>query len=147
MMTDTLYDADFYTWTQAQAAALRAKDLKALDLDHLAEEIEEVGKSHRHAVQSHLKTLVQHLLKATYQAPPRRSWLTSIDNARTELALKLRDSPSLHAELDAFLAWAYPRARKAVARETGLPLGTFPESCPWGLNQLLDEDFWPVEEA
>jgi hypothetical protein len=142
-MTDTLYDADFCRWTQAQGAALRTKDLTALDLDHLAEEIEEVGESHRHAVQSHLKILVQHLLKATYHAPPRRSWMTSIDNARTELALKLRDSPSLHVELDTFLAWAYSRARKAVAKETGLPLATFPETCPWGLGQLLDEDFWP----
>jgi hypothetical protein len=144
-MTKVTYDTDFYAWTQAQAAALRTQDWQALDSDHLAEEIEEVGKSHRHAVQSQLKTLVQHLLKATYQTPTRRSWLTSIDNARTEIDLKLRDSPSLRVELDSFLAWAYPRARKAAAKESGLPLATLPETCPWGLDQLLDEDYWPPD--
>jgi hypothetical protein len=38
-MTTPSYDADFYAWTQAQAAALRTKDVAALDLEHLAEEI------------------------------------------------------------------------------------------------------------
>jgi hypothetical protein len=38
------YDTDFYQWTQAQATALRAKDVAALDLDNLAEEIESLGR-------------------------------------------------------------------------------------------------------
>jgi hypothetical protein len=33
------YDTDFYQWTQMQAAALRAKDIAALDLDNLGAEI------------------------------------------------------------------------------------------------------------
>jgi hypothetical protein len=37
---NTLYETDFYAWTQAQSAALRAKDFAALDLENLAEEIE-----------------------------------------------------------------------------------------------------------
>jgi len=49
------YDTDFYTWTQAQAAALRAGNWTAVDREHLAEEIEDVGKSERRAVISHLR--------------------------------------------------------------------------------------------
>ena len=40
----TSYDADFYTWTQVQAQALRVKDWQALDMENLAEEIESLGK-------------------------------------------------------------------------------------------------------
>jgi hypothetical protein len=35
-MTTPDYDTDFYAWTQAQAAAIRAKEVVALDIGHLA---------------------------------------------------------------------------------------------------------------
>src|SRR5919204_82762 len=57
------YDTDFYRWTQKQAAALRAKDFAALDLENLAEEVESLGRSDRRAIVSHLERLLLHLLK------------------------------------------------------------------------------------
>jgi hypothetical protein len=137
------YETDFYHWTQTQAAALRAKDLGALDLEHLAEEIESLGHEQEHAVASHLRILTLHLLKVAYQRQRRLSWLRSIRNARDEIDLRLRRNPSLKPRLSEFLAWAYPRARKAAAEETRLPLATFPETCPWSLDQLQDDDFLP----
>jgi hypothetical protein len=143
-MADTLYNTDFYQWTQAQAAHLRAKEWSALDVDNLAEEIESLGASDRRALRSHLMRLSQHLLKWHYQ-PQRRgeSWQQSIDNARLQIELILEDSPSLREFLPKAFAWAYPRARKEAAKETGLPLETFPETCPWSLDQLQDDEFLP----
>jgi uncharacterized protein DUF29 len=138
------YDTDFYQWTQAQAAALRAKDWAALDLEHLAEEIASVGNEQRHAVRSQLRVLPWHVLKWAYQPDHRTtSWRTSILNARAEIADRLADYPSLRPLVPALLASAYPRARRLAAAETGLPLATFPETCPWPVEQVLDEDFWP----
>ena len=54
------YDTGFYTWTRVQATALRAKDWRALDVDHLAEDIEALGKSDWRALESHLKNLILH---------------------------------------------------------------------------------------
>jgi Domain of unknown function DUF29 len=65
-MTIPDYDTDFYTWTQTQAAALRAKNWAALDLEHLAEEIESLGRSERYAIESQLERLLLHLLKWCY---------------------------------------------------------------------------------
>jgi hypothetical protein len=39
-----------------------------------------------------------------------------------------------------------PLAREDAADETGLPLATFPEVCPWTPAQVLDVDFWPEGE-
>jgi len=66
-MSQTTYDTDFFAWTQHQAAALRAKDFAALDLEHLAEEIESLGRSDRRAIASQLERLLLHLLKWAYQ--------------------------------------------------------------------------------
>jgi hypothetical protein len=147
-MTDTRYEVDFYQWTQAQAAALRSKDLGALDLEHLAEEIESVGASERRAIRSHLRVLLMHRLKWTYQPDKRgESWRSSMYTARVFIEETVQDSPSLRGFLPEALAWVYPRARKDAAVETGLPLATFPETCPWPLARVLDEDFFPEEAA
>ena len=145
-MTDTNYDTDFYQWTQAQAAHLRAKNLAALDLDHLAEEIDSLGNEQAHAVESHLAIVVTHLLKWWYQPQRRRrGWQTSVLLDRQHIARRLRRSPGLRPQVPTLLTDAYADARKWAAQETGLPLATFPETCPWSLAQVLDADCLPEE--
>jgi hypothetical protein len=144
--TRAAYDADFYAWTQEQAALLRQGAVHALDLTNLAEEIESLGKSDRRALGSHLRNLVMHLLKWQYQPSGRltgHSWQSSIRNARAEIAVLLEDSHSLWQEVAELLARWYPLARLDAADETRLPLTTFPEACPWTPEQVLDTDFWP----
>jgi hypothetical protein len=129
------YDSDLYTWAQAQAAHLWAKQWEALDINHPAEEIDSLGNEQEHAVESHLKTLALHLLKVAYQRQRRMGWLRGIDNARDEIEQRLRRSPSLRPKLPQVLAWAYPKARPSAARETKLPRDTFSDTCPWTLEQ------------
>jgi Domain of unknown function DUF29 len=149
MTTDwrSTYDTDFYAWTQDQSAHLRAKQWPALDVDHLAEEIESLGNEQAHAVESHLHIALLHLLKVAYQGQRRRGWLRSIDNARTEIERRLRRNRGLRPMLPMLLEDAYRTARRSAARQTGLPLATFPEACPWTLERVLDEDFLPAVEA
>jgi hypothetical protein len=142
------YDTDFYRWTQTQATALRRKDVVALDLDNLAEEIESLGRSDRRAIVSHLERLLLHLLKWREQPQGRGpSWRSTIRHARREIAKLLAESPSLHDYLSRQLAAAYRHAREDVMDETGLSLATFPEACPWAPEQVLHADFWPEEQA
>jgi Domain of unknown function DUF29 len=143
-MTTPDYHTDFYAWAQAQAAALRAKDWAALDVMHLAEEVEELRKTERRAVRSQLRLILNHLLKWRHHPDKRTdSWRSTIANGRILVQEDLEDLPSLSGELDELTAWAYPRARRDAAQETGLPLATLPEACPWTVAQVLNADFWP----
>lgn len=146
-MPATRYDTDFDAWAQDQAAALRAKDWTALDIDHLAEEIENLRKSEQKAVRSHLGLLWLHLLKWMYQPEARdrygASWQATITYTRAFIERSLEDSPSLQPELSRLAEEAYPWARRRAAKETRLPLATFPEEAPWSLDQLQDDDFLP----
>jgi uncharacterized protein YPO0396 len=145
-MTTPSYETDFYAWAAQQAAALRAKDWAALDLEHLAEEVEDLRKTERRGVQSQLRLICSHLLKWRHQPAKRtESWRTTIANGRVLVQEALEDLPSLARELPALATTAYPRARRDAAKETGLPLATFPEACPWPLERVLDEDFWPED--
>ena len=147
-MTTPDYDTDFYAWTQAQAAAIRAGTWDAVDRAHLAEEVEDVGKSERRAVVSHLRVLLTHLLKWEYQ-PERRSdgWMDSMLHAQIEAQTILDDSPSLSPELPALVTRAYTRARRVAARETRLDLVTFPDRCAWSPDHLLHPEIVPEKWA
>ena len=145
-MTKPSYDTNLYAWTQVQAKALRTKQWEALDLNNLAQEIECLGLKQRHAVDSHLRFLLLHLLKWIYRPAQRwRNGRHNIDDARDELDWRLTCNPSLRQKLAISAVWVYPWARQLAAQEIGLPAAMFPESCPWSLEQLLNEDFWPEE--
>jgi hypothetical protein len=142
-MTTPSYDTDFYAWTQAQAAALRAKDWPALDLENLAEEIESVGQRDRDAIESQLVRVLLHLLKLTYDPAtrPRRGWRVTVADAREKVARKARGGLQHHPA--AYLPVAYRYARRKAALATERPLADFPEACLWTIDQVLDEEFWP----
>jgi uncharacterized protein DUF29 len=139
------YDDDFYAWTQTQAAALRAKDWAALDLEHLAEEIESLGQSDRYAIESQLERLLLHLLKLCHDPAtrPRRGWRLTVANARHEIARRARGG--LQHYPAAYLPVAYRHARRLAMLAMDRPLTDFPEGCPWPIAQVLDDAFWPEE--
>ena len=142
-MSATIHETDFYLWTQQQASLLRQGQFSALDSAYLMEEIEAMGGSERHALASYLKNILLHLLKWKYQ-PERRgaSWRVSIINGRDGVERALEYSPSLARHLPAMVVAEYQRARKVAAIETGLPLATFPETCPFTIEQITGDD-WP----
>lgn len=85
-----------------------------------------------------------HLLKCQAQPEKRSpSCEDTIDTQRDEIALVLKDAPSLKSFALAILPEVYPKAVRKAARETGLSTGAFPESCPYSLAQVLDSEFFP----
>jgi Domain of unknown function DUF29 len=99
-------------------------------------------------VESYLEVILLHLLKWAYQPERRgRSWQKSLLQARHRLAKLLRENPSLAEQVPWFLSEGYPHARRLAAVETILSLATFPEACPWLIEQVLDEEFFPEGEA
>jgi hypothetical protein len=132
------YDTDFYIWTQEQAAALRTKDLTALDLEHLAEEIDSLGKRDRRSVDSYLEGIAKHVLKWTYQPTHRTpGWRHTVRRNQGILEEILLDSPSLGQVSPERLARLYRRARQGASEDTELPLRTLPATCPWTVEDLL----------
>lgn len=145
-MSGTLYNLDFYQWTQRQSELLRVEEWQQLDWQQIADEIESLGKKDKRQVQSRLAVLITHLLKWEYQPGKRSpSWRKTLKEQRFRLALVLNDSPSLKVGLPEFVAVVYPYAVENTADETGLARKLFPAICPYGMEQLLDPAFLPGE--
>jgi hypothetical protein len=143
-MHKSLYDTDFYGWTNQQAELLRTGKIAQADIKNLAEEIEDMGKNLKRELENRLKILFIHLLKWQYQPGYRgNSWRYRIEEQRAELADHLNDNPSLKHKLPAAIERSYRYAITGAAKETGLIKNTFPESCPWTFEQAMDHEFWP----
>ena len=140
-----LYDTDIAAWSERQADALRRRAANEIDWVNVAEEIESLGRSDRREIRSRLAVICEHLLKWTYQPEQRsNSWSSSIRKARDEIADLIDDSPSLADYPATQLGGrkgAYLRGRRDAAIETGL--SDLPSACPWSVEQLLDDEYWP----
>ncbi len=148
LQDDSLYERDYYTWTQRQAAMIREGRLHDADLANIAEEIESLGRSQIAELRSRYTVLCLHLLKKIVQ-PERdgRSWTTTIVGQRLEIGDHLDENPGLAAQRAELFAKAYRTARKVAASETGLELRLFPEVPPFTIEQAEDEEFWPTPVA
>jgi len=143
-MGESLYERDFYGWTRQQAALLRSGRVAESDLNHIAEEIEDMGKNLKRELENRLKVLFIYLLKWQYQPGYRGNrWRYSIEEQRVELADHLADNPSLRPKLPEAMERAYRYAIKGAAKETGLAPSTFLAACPWLFEQAMDDGFFP----
>ena len=148
-MDRALYDDDFYAWTQEQAELLRQGSAASnrLDFDLIAEELEDLGKSELHTVQSLCEHIIEHLLKLEYSGlvEPVRHWRREIAEWRVQLRRK--STRSILAKLD--LVDRYRTATQLLRySEDDIPglTARVPVECPYSLDQILgngEEDWVP----
>ena len=136
----SLYDQDFYQWTQEQAALLKAGTLAQLDIENLIEEVESMGRSEKRELVSRLAVLLAHMLKWDYQ-PSRqgKSWENTIKVQRIDIRQVLKDSPGLKHQFEDIVYLAYEKAVIFASDETDLPETAFPETCPYTIEQIMGD--------
>jgi hypothetical protein len=143
-MSTTPYETDFYRWTTETARALRDGRLVDVDLEHVAEEIEDMGKSERRELVNRMAVLLAHLLKWTLQPEQRgNSWRATVEEQRAEVMELIEDSPSLRQVLHERLPNAYAKALRIVVRDTGLDRDAVSPVCPFTVDEALDPELWP----
>jgi hypothetical protein len=154
MKTDraaALYNEDFFAWSRSQVRELRrfarTRPNVALDVEHIAEEIAELGTERRGALPSWTARIIEHLLLLEHSPAqkPRREWIDEIVNFRSEIERRL--SRTLWRDLKRRLPLLYDEAQRNLRRklerygETAIA-ERLPEACPFTLEQVLG-NFWP----
>lgn len=140
----TRYEDDVVAWAREQAALLRAGEVERLDLEHIAEKIEDVGKSEQRELATRMAVLLSHLLKWQHQAARRSaSCRRTIVEQRKAIEVVLRKTPSLGKALadKDWITGTWADAVTKAVEETGLAV--FPEACPWPMDETLRADFFP----
>jgi len=138
-----LYEIDDYLWIQETVKLLKETRFNELDLENLIEELEDLGSEKKLAVQSLLQQIIRHLLLLEYwDTEYERNyshWRAEIVSFRSQINDRM--TKNFYNYLLEHLPFIYLKARKYVAEKSRLD--TFPKQCPYTLEQLLDEDWFP----
>ena len=146
-MPNQIYDEDFYAWSKEQADLLRAGRFAELDLEHLIEEVDDLGGALKRSVRSRIRTIIAHLLKLEHSPAqdPRGGWYDTVIAQRSDLLDEL--TPSLNREVEADFPRLYDRARADAAMSLqkhgeDAAAAALPATCPYTLDQITG-DWWP----
>lgn len=141
------YDSDLSAWATEQAALLRAGRLAELDIEHLAEEIEAIGRSDLRCLRRALRETLEGLATLRYSSAqgPRTEWKGCLAKQRAVIEDCLADSPSLKAKMEDLLAPSWTNARRLalIGLEKYGEAPQIPEKNPFPLEAVLDEGFFP----
>ena len=139
-----LYEEDFYAWAKAQTTLLRAGRFADLDLEHLIEEVDDLGESLKRSVRSRIRTIIEHLLKLQHSPArePRGGWCDIVLTQRSDLLDEL--TASIRREVEPALPDLYDRARQNAAtslRKQGErdAAAALPATCPYSLDQITGD--------
>lgn len=148
MASTTNYDTDFLSWTQEQSRLLRAGQWAQIDQEHIAEELEDMGKEQKLALQSLLRQILVHLLKLDFSPAqaPKGKWAEEIIEFRDQAQARIDATPSLKHHAPELFGKAWQQARRAAEKTFALhhKAVTLPDQCPYSLEQVLDSDFFPT---
>jgi hypothetical protein len=150
---EQLHEDNFYAWTRRQAAALRrlaeTRPNADVDFPHLVEEVEDLGSERLLSVLGQARRVIEHLLKLEHSpaADPRPGRLRAVNEARDAIVDRL--TPTIRNELALALPRLFAKARKNVEKELRWhgeadAAADLPAECPYALEELLDEDWYPV---
>ena len=151
-----LYEQDINAWAEGQVFLLKQGLTQALDVEHLIAELEDMGKSSLRELESRFIILIAHLLKWQFQLDTlterwkdfeAKIWRNTIIEQRAQLIFLLKKVPSLKRSLQVAMTDAYTDARRLAIRETNFAAETFPADCPYSVEQILDEEFYPSSRA
>jgi hypothetical protein len=143
-----LYQRDFHAWALDQAARIRVLSSQRsnvpLDLDHLADEVEDMGNNELDVVEGHLDQIVAHLLKLEFSSDPlpRLHWRGEIGALRSTVLRKLRRSRTIRNKLD--LAAINQTGRRILKQGWPKLTGLIPADHAYTLDQLCDMDWYPA---
>ena len=140
----SLYEGDFYAWAKAQADLLRAGRHAELDLEHLIEEVQDLGESLYRSARSRIRTIIEHLLKLQHSPSrdPRAGWRSTVLTQRDDLSDVL--TPTLRPRVAAALPELFEQARRRAdtsLRDQGEPSAAdaLPTTCPYTFEQITGD--------
>ncbi|MBF2055646.1 MAG: DUF29 domain-containing protein [Cyanobacterium sp. T60_A2020_053] len=140
-----LYEIDDYLWIQETVKLLKENKFNDLDLDNLIEELDDLGRERKHSVENLLKQVIIHLLLLQYWQKEYNynasHWRGEIRTFRQDLELKL--TTNLQNYLTTNLEKIYQKGLRIAMDKTELNSSVFPPKCPYTLEQLLNEDWFP----
>ena len=142
----TLYEIDDSLWLEETIELLKAKNFEALDVENLIEELEDLGNEKKFHVASLLEQIIRHCLLLQFWIREREynrsHWRSEIVNFKNQIDTYLTTNPRNYLTQE--LPRIYQKALNYVREKTDNQV-SFPQKCPYSLENLIALDWVPPE--
>ena len=142
-MQNDEYTHDFPAWAERQADLIRSiAGVPGLDVEHVAEEIEDLGRSDVLRVQGHLRQAMSRLIKIV--SDPHSTAVPHWEQEVMTFVLDASDAyaPAYRQRIDMDKVWRKARKEAAVRlRQSGISPVSLPDDCPLDLDWMVGDDF------
>ncbi len=146
-MTSNLYEEDYNLWSDQQIAALKNRDVDALDWDNLAADLDYPKYWIDHQLVMVISSLLELYGDFNAEDFEKYHWKTFVDTNRLMLNGVLEDWPHYYDLIKSAIGEAYLSAVNLMERQ-GKAKGfdfQFPDSCPFTFEQILQDGWYPNE--
>lgn len=138
------HEEDFYGWALTNVSLLKQRKYQEADMQHIIEELEEMGTSNETQLINRLSVLIAHLLKWHLQPDSRnRSWSGTIKEQRSKIKRLLKKNPSLQSKIPESIEEGFSDSKSIIEKETPIDLALIPRECPYTSKQIMDDQFYP----
>jgi hypothetical protein len=143
MRLSRLYEVDEVAWLEESTRLIKEGKFGELDFKNLKDFLESAARWDKREVKRRLRTLLNQMLDWHIKAKRRTGpWKGEIFTQKYELA-DLLSSKTLKDFAVKTLEHAYQSAVRLAAIDADWDAVDFPLICPYRLEDILDEDFYP----
>jgi len=136
---EALYDKDFFLWITSHIDLLKKKKWDLIDIEHLIEELDSMGKSEICSLASLFGILFAHLYKWDHFPKSRsKSWINSIEYSQEEINRLLNKQPSLKSKLNEAIEDGWSYAKKILIDDTNIDYRLLPKECPYSFEEAIN---------
>ena len=136
-----LHESDFNLWIEQTKEAIQNRDFENIDWDNLLDEIDDMGKSEKQALDSYMQRLIEHVLKLKYWHAERErcgnGWMREVTNFRNRIKRILKKNPSLNHYLKTEYPDIYQDAISTMSFDFDIPKGNFVE-----VEQIMKSNYF-----
>ena len=148
-MTPNLYDEDYNLWSDQQITALKNRDVDALDWDNLAADLDYPKYWINHQLVMVISSLLELYGEFNTEDFEKYHWKTFVDTNRLMLNGVTEERPDYYDKIKSAIPRAYLSAVNLMERHSQAKAieFKFPDSCPFTLEQILEEGWYPTSKS
>lgn len=147
-----LYTKDFPAWVELNLELIKDGLYEKVDWENLTQEIADMGLRYLESCISYMAVILEHMYKLDNfkhiagGETAGKTWIRSIENARSELKLLLKRYPSLRSKIVPELDYAWDKAVVRLEkwlRNNGYNVKEFiiPEKSPYTLEEIFEKSY------
>ena len=143
---NVMYERQHQNWLDRQVRLIKSGQVNEIDFENIAQELEDMGNEAEAAVTSFMRQIMIHLCKLEFvkDQMPASHWRAEVANFRAELDDRIVNRFTNEDKINQIYEKAWKKVPSILVHLLSRDEhDRIPDACPYSLEQLRDDGFFP----